>query len=541
MASKAMPLRLGPFTGGLSTYSDASTIGETDCAYLNNFDIDLNGSLVSRPPITKVAQNVTAGNSDQRILGQYTTSAGVSYIMLATNNKLTTNYLIAYNIATNTYAIVTSGITVKFTAMVKYLTKAYFICDPGAAYTGAGGWWDGTTWTNVVAMAHGVSACIYKERIFVAYGKDSANPGRVSFSGPSGTIETWNAGADFFDANNGDGQPIVKVYGYNGTVAIFKTNSTYNFAYDSQPVKGQVQTVSSTIGIDGGDCLTESENVVYVMHNSRLYGITNWSWEHLNIKVPFAYTNSHTGLSNRNVSVSMIGSRVVCRYYDTLYVYGSKTRVFTTWSPNTSLAPDFWVRSPIKDVISGVYTYFAGNYLTDLSVASQDYIFKFKDTYTSIDAESMLCEFRSKIYDTISYTSRSKSYVIKMPYTYKRLLWWGVDLLANSVVNASVLPVAYGVPVKWLDITSRNLTWLSRRQYTWGNPLILSIRVDDVADIKNLTGIRTFVRYVKSLRYRQIQFILKSTVDGSTNSGPFSIFSIIAFVSNKETVNTKVS
>ena len=152
MAGKAMPLRLGPFTGGLSSYSDASTIGDNECSYLTNFDLDINGSLVSRPPITKCAQNNTGAGFDQRILGTYISATGTSYIILATMDNVGRSFLIAYNIAANTYTTIAGGIdTVKFTAMVKYLNKAWFICDP--AYAGNGGSWDGTTYSNNAAMA----------------------------------------------------------------------------------------------------------------------------------------------------------------------------------------------------------------------------------------------------------------------------------------------------------------------------------------------------------------------------------------------------
>ena len=402
MAGKAMPLRLGPFTGGLSSYSDASTIGDNECSYLTNFDLDINGSLVSRPPITKCAQNNTGAGFDQRILGTYISAAGISFIMIASTNTLgTTNYLVAYNIATNTYTIITSGTTIKFTAMVKYLNKAWFICDP--AYAGNGGSWDGTTYTANAAMTKGVTACIYKERIFVGSGKDSANPSRVTFSGAADQIATWT-GTDFFDVNNGDGQPIVKIYKYSSSIAVFKTNSTYSYAYDTSPSKGQVQSVASTIGMDNGDCLAEYENIIYVMHDAKMFSITNWVWELINIRVPFTYINTHVGFSTRNASVSMLGTRVICRYYDTLYVFGTKTRGFSTWIPNVSNVPDFWVRSPIKNPISGTDVYYAGNYLTNTSVANPNYIFQFKDQYNATDTEVMLCEFKSKIYDMILFS-----------------------------------------------------------------------------------------------------------------------------------------
>lgn len=524
MASKAQPIRVGPFTGGLNTYSDPSTIGDEECAYVNNFDVDITGSLLSRPPMTRMANS---GFFDQRLLGSYTSAAGTAFILM-TSITATNNQVVAYNITANTYAVIGTGLLAAFkiSSMVQWQGKCWFVQDPGVSGTG-GFSWDGTTWAVVAAMPKGTTCCIYKERIFIGTGKNAASPSQVFFCGAANPA-SWTVGTDFFNVSNGDGQPILRIYSYSGSLVIFKTDSTYGFAYESAPTKGQVQMISSTIGLDNADCLAETEGTLYVMADSRVYTISNWNWEQQNVKVPFSYVNAHTGFSTRNSTISVMGNRIICRYFDSIYIFGHKTKAWTLWS--SALAPDFWVQSPIKDITTGIETYFAGNYLLNDATNEPKYIYRLKDTYTSVDIEAgVLCEVRSKVYN------------MDVPYSFKRLLWWGADLLANSSVQASIIPVTYGTPVRWSDITSRNLTWATRVNYTWGAPLDISLRVDDVASIKNFNHVRMFVKYIKSVRFRQIQFVLKSTLDGSTTTGPFQIFSITAFVINKEIVTKQVS
>ena len=57
----------------------------------------------------------------------------------------------------------------------------------------------------------------------------------------------------------------------------------------------------------------------------------------------------------------------------------------------------------------------------------------------------------------------------------------------------------------------------------------------------NPTNVRTYIKLVKSLRFRQLAFRIVSTVDGSINTGPLRIFSVTAFTSNKELVTKKIS
>jgi hypothetical protein len=51
------PIQVGPFIGGLNTFSDATAIADNELTVCENFELDLDGSLKSRPPIENLAIN----------------------------------------------------------------------------------------------------------------------------------------------------------------------------------------------------------------------------------------------------------------------------------------------------------------------------------------------------------------------------------------------------------------------------------------------------------------------------------------------------
>jgi hypothetical protein len=118
-------------------------------------------------------------------------------------------------------------------------------------------------------------------------------------------------------------------------------------------------------------------------------------------------------------------------------------------------------------------------------------------------------------------------------------MWWGIDLLSKSKVDVTVIPVTYGLPVRWNQLPPR--TWAQMSPGTWGAPLSISISVNDSVTLNNPTGVRMFVKYLKSLRFRQIQFVVTSTLDGTTLTGPLQIYSITGFIVNKQLVPAKIN
>src|SRR3954468_9234961 len=49
--SRPEAIRLGPFIGGLNTASDSSVVLDSEVVVCDNMELDIDGSLISRPPI----------------------------------------------------------------------------------------------------------------------------------------------------------------------------------------------------------------------------------------------------------------------------------------------------------------------------------------------------------------------------------------------------------------------------------------------------------------------------------------------------------
>lgn len=508
------PVKIGPFVGGMNTYSGESAIADNEAVEILNMDIDLDGSLVSRPGINVYT---TAPQSDpSHIIGQYISTTGVLYVIYAFPNSVRA-------LRTSDMSWITINTGFDYTACVQYNNFLWLVAKPVGSSQG-GGKWDPSGGHVVVSdMPRGYSACIYKERMFIAasVNGDTTSINRVKFSNPANP-GAWTS-TDTFDVNAGDGQDIMSLYVFDNSIVIFKTDSTYIYAYESQPTKGQIQPVSATIGANNTHCVVEYENNLFALHEDKVYRIANWQWEHANLKVPFEYRNTSSSQTPDGTALSIIGNRIIARYFDLYYCLGTKTGAWVKWEfgDGTTLFPTDFIRDPNIDPAAGSIRYFGANH----SGGATNW-FIFVDVVNST-ARS----------ETFPVRLITKAYDYGVPYGFKRLYWWGVDLFAKNVVTFKVSPIAYNIPVTWGQIAAYTFA----DYLTWGRPLDISIDVTDSAGGENPGGYRTFIKLLKGLRFRQVQFTLESDSDGTTNTGPLRVFSLTSFVNNKELVTKKVS
>ena len=95
-----------------------------------------------------------------------------------------------------------------------------------------------------------------------------------------------------------------------------------------------------------------------------------------------------------------------------------------------------------------------------------------------------------------------------------------------------------GGQVKWIDLIS--FTWEDLSMNTWGQPL--SDIVSIPTEINDTLAIgRKFIKFLKALRWRQINYTVSLLCDGSTAQGPCRIFSLTVVVSSKQTVVKQVN
>lgn len=513
----ASPVKIGPFVGGLNTYSSPSAIADNEAVEIQNFDVDLDGSLITRPPISRItaAMPADATGKTSRVIGSYRSVADVFYVIFSFGT-----HAYAFNTSTEAWTLIQAG---DYTATVQYADKLYMILRPSGVTQGGGKWDPTAGYTAVAAIPRGYSACVYKERMFVAASRvaDQTSINRVKFSNAA-NFDVWT-GTDYFDVSGGDGQDIMRLYSFDSSICIFKTDSTFIYAYDSAPSKGIVQIVSANIGCNNPFSLVEYENNLFVMHEANVYRISNWTWEQANLKVPFPYANSKAQTSYAGSCLSIIGNRLLVRYYDNYFILGLKTGAWVKWIWNdgSTYYPTDFISNPNVDPVTGVARLYAGNYNTALACW-----FKFIDSAVSgIGTETFLSKLTTKSYD------------FGPSYAFKRLYFWGVDIVTTTPVNYTVSPVVYNVPVKWGQLIGVPFSAL----LTWGRPLSLSIDVTDSASGSSASGYRTFVKLLKSLRFRQVQFTLNTSINTTVLSAPCRVFSLTAFVDSKQVVVKKVS
>lgn len=360
------PLRLGPFVGALNTASDPTAIADAELVELNNFELDIDGSLISRTPLQELQGYQTW---TERIVCIGTGIFGANHYVIGSNSNGVFHYL------NGVWTVITT--TFQASVAVQYANTIYLVPKPGS---GNGGKWDPVGgFTAVAAIPKGQAAVIHKERLYICPGIDStSNTSRLSFSDP-GNFEVWGV-SSFIDIGQGDGTKLIDITVFQDNLLLFKNQSTYVLSYDVRPADAVVRKISLTIGVDKQFCVANYENQVYVFHGGWVYEIINYDFNRLNTKVPFERDETAPSPFSENIFLSILEDRLVCRFYRSVYVYGLRTRTWSTWEsesdPLQYFGPITTIRPP------GGNQFYAGS-----CVSLETNVIKFLNTHTSTDKE----------------------------------------------------------------------------------------------------------------------------------------------------------
>ena len=479
-------LTLGPFVGGINTSTDASAVSNTDLVDCVNFDLDLDGSLVRRPPILETA---VAGWTERIVIVGRALIAGVSYLI--GSNADGTYY------STNGTAWTLILANLKSKIALQYNNRVYVVATADSSVNG-GYWTPGSGWTTDANMPRGESAVFHKARLFVVPGTSAtSNTARLSFTDPilSATL-SWPS-VNFIDVHPGDGEALVEVVVYNDNLMLFKQDSTFVLAYDVNPSDAIVREVNPNIGASTRHCVASHENSLYVLHEGKVYEIVNYTFERLNLKTPFDggsfYPPGQSGTSQirlESVFLSVYLDRLLVRYYDNTYVFNLKTRVWTRWDSTNVRIRHFGplVEMPKTSVSATAPVYYAGS-----AVEGYRYVYTFKEG----QAEEFECSIKTKTYD------------LEDPHHYKKMLWWGADVDTVRTVDGTVYAI------------DRTNTY----------PVASSVPVADFAS-------RQLIKFKKTLRFRQFYFELKMRTNGTE---PVRLYSLSAIVGSKQTAGKEVN
>jgi hypothetical protein len=520
-------VQIGPFTGGLNAYSDISAIQDNELSICENFDLDFDGSLLSRPPYVdrSITMPLNSAGGNPSLLGYYYNNGAA--------------YLIASDGYSNTYffdgtswtSIFTSGFGSKFaaTAMAQYDGKAWLLSDK--ANSTNGGYWvpGGTngTFTAVADLPHGNTIVSFKNRLWVSAGQGATSGATtIYYSNIIGSATLWptiSSTINYFQVGAGDGQDIVRLVAYSSALLIFKQNTIYSHQYDSSPDLGFITIVSPTTGLDHRNALTIWENYIYFTYDNRAFEMMNNRAVHINMKVPFE-TDSTTGFDVAQArAVSLFDSRILFSFFDRQYVFSLRTRTWSIWkSPS---------RGPIGQVI-----------ITTNHTNSEDAVC-IRSSVVTGGTRTMKTLYLTDGYttetETFTCTAQTKNFNYKASSAYKRLFWWGIDAVFKGTVTGSAIPITYSQAVLWSQITG--LTWSYMANYTWGQPTSPSTTVDTVVNSGGALAIRKFVKFMKALRFRQIRYKIVFNTDGSNTTGPVRLFNIVTYVRAHEHAVKSVS
>lgn len=394
------PLRLGPFIGGLNTGSDPTAIADAELVTCQNLELDIDGSLVSRPPFQELEGSPIW--TERGVALCEGTFAGVHYLIVSNINGV-----FAY--AGGTWTTITT--TFKASCAVQYADKVYLVPHPSAA--NPGGKWDPVGGFTAVAAIPKAGACvIHKERLYLAPGEDATvNVTRLQFTDP-GNFDVW-PGANFIDIGQGDGTFLLDLTVYQDNLLLFKNQTTYVLAYDVRPTDAVVRKISTTIGVTSQNCVANFENQVYSLHNGRVYEIVNYDFHPINLKVPFVVDQgSPTPFASENIFLATLGDRLVVRFYSKIYVYGFNTRTWSEWLSARSALHYF---GPIVTINADAGDlYYAGSALTANRTLIQLYSSidsthkeqSFTPTYTLLDT------FTRTVSNSWSSTDTGQAYTI---------------------------------------------------------------------------------------------------------------------------------
>lgn len=504
------PIRLGPFVGGINSLSDPTALQDNELVDAVNLELDLDGSYIGRPPFYDAA--APGSGTGLKLLGYYVTDDHIR--LIGANSAGIWLY------ESGAWSFVVGTSTVEAEAMVQYDNKAYIIASPVSA--GSGGYIDDSgAYTVVSAIKKGGAAVIHKERLFIVPGHDK--------TGVDSTLLYGSAPADFTTypvaiyINKGDGQKLMDIIVYNDNLLLFKEGSTYVLAYDSDPTQAITRKVNSNIGVHNSNSVVAYENQLYLLHGADVYEITNYDFAKINSKVPFVLDTTKPGPWLLSGFLTLLGDRLIVRYYANIYVFGLKTKVWTRWTTGTRyIGPA--VVGHAHSSAEEIPEYFMGSNVETLNA-----MHGFRDIIDAVHSENISCSVLTKNYDH------------GVPHRYKRLFWWGADVSTISAITGTVQPVVVSFSVTWdqLEAGYPGITWDTLESGTWDQPLNLPVIVQTVTSAQG--ALRKFAKFAKSLRFRQVNYKVEFSYDGTDNSGPVRFFAMTTIIGTREHVSKSLT
>jgi hypothetical protein len=548
-------LKIGPYAGGINQYSDISAIADDEMVDCTNFDIDLDGSLKSRPPwrLLDGTFNTTAAGSVPPVSYQTILLTGtynaIRFIIIQTNHTGVDGVYVYYldGGSAGTLNLIAAG---DYSTAVRYNDDVFITPALSAGLSlGTGQRHNLVTAVNtpIANMPRGYSSTVYKERMWITGRRTSPTPSRLFFSALA-DFTSW-PGSNFFDINPGDGDAAQDLAVYQDNLMVFKDGATYVLSYDSNVAQAVLQVVNTDVGVVGPRCVAAYENSIFLLQYNKVFEMVNYDFTRVSVKIPFEYDDTTPGTVEGQAWqfktwLRLCGDRIVVRFFNRLYVYHLRLRAWTRW-----VSEDINIQGlgPIVELDKT-------NTQTDMKLGHDRYVatsslLKNTDNAGNGTLGNWRRYFKMFIMDDLyeaTFTENgnltppvtpvdikcsltTKTYDIGLSHRFKRLMHWGVDTITGRTITGTIFPFSIAYSVTWTQLHAYQWSELN----TWSYPLFVIPSTSQTQPVG--AGLsRRYIRFPKSLRFRLVQFKVDMLTLGNTSDGPARIYSVTAFIGGKQ-------
>lgn len=549
MTSPSKVYTLGPYIGGINNISEISNIADNEMIDCQNFNIDIDGTLVSRGPISTISLGAIATLDPHTVvtIGTAIDTNGTDPLVIFCvyfGSGSAANFVAMKNMTTGTVSILRTGIT--SVSATQYQNKIFVVATAPSSV--GGGYWDLDTdaWTNDASMPRGYGAVFYKQRMWITPGRTQSNPARyqlrftdpISVSAPTPLV--WTA-SNLIPVGQGDGYALNDIVVHNDYLLLLKQGSSWIFAYDADPAQGTLRQINTEIGVADVFCVVQHENSTYVLDNGKMYELVNYSYTDLNVRFALRPTVTKISPSNNDLGyagLSVVGDVILARLGDGWYAYHIKVKSWTRWtSASVDIQGCFHFVEVPYDVSAYSYRtkqYVSGSLITK-SGATEFVLYALTETtdtaFTTPDQDD------SAIYPIDCFV-RSKVYTFEDDIEYKKLMWWGVDsYTASPSESRAIIFDRAPLAATWGDLVS--FSWGQLQSWdapAGGSNLVISTNYESDGTLQ-----RRLIKNLKTLRFKRIVFdyVTQSTENNLPQS--VQMYTMAAIVSTKARVEKGVN
>jgi hypothetical protein len=511
------PIQVGPFRGGLNTFSDESAIADNELVVCDNFDPDVDGSLKSRPPVIEIGDAMPLDTTGNPKLVASIRSSGGDTLLIASDGSSNTYYFDGsdWNLITNTFAA---------SAATEYNGLVWIVSPPSSA--APGGYWSvGGGFVTDANMPHGGDIVEFKSRLWVVRGKDATTEGtRLFFSAVLGVTPFWPVAPNFIEVGLGDGENIVAISVYFNVLLLWRTASIFRFTYTTDPANGDVAVIVPGIGLESRESLANYEAYFYFMYEGRAYEFINNRAAQINQLVSFG-PGATSGIAEP-FSVSIVAQRVIFQWYTTSYVFHLRTKTWTTWTTTAFGSFGRWLARPMVDGVEESVCFSSTS--VPLGPSRETTLLSMFNTFTE-RTETILSAMQTKNYDYESST------------LVKRLFFWAVSAAWNGTLKATQGALNFTQHPTWGQILLDH-TWGSlRAASTWGG--LSSDRRLHITE-RPSTGsgpLRKEAKVGHRAKFKRINYRVEVENDGSSTTAPVRLFYLTTYVRAGQVISKDVS